>query len=300
MGGPRTPAPRPTSQSRASQHWGRRRRECRSPLYAISEGRTSVPVTVEGVPRGPSTRACGPLSPGTERVEPIRSVARIVEDESRSHDVWVVTRDHDLGSPERYEIATATWVPIHGAQVLYVDLGSLRGMAGALRHIRRVRPDLVYVNSLWSPFFALLPIVACRTVAPRPPVLLAPRGSCGPEALEIKVRKKALVGVPLRQWLRSSRLIWHTTSAEETSDVAQWLGRPPRRIVTRADPGTPPASEASPPVDGSLRLWVSSHRPCQGCKSIPADSGWANGRGGCSLLRTGRGREVHGVLWSNS
>ena len=137
--------------------------------------------------------------PGHRAGGPIRSVARIVESEARAHEVSVVARDHDLGDPKRFEVATEGWVSALGARVHYADLRSWAGRRRALNHVRQVKPDLVYLNSLWAPTFTLAPLAWLRVTRRRSVVLLAPRGACGPEALALKSRKKSVVRAVLRR-----------------------------------------------------------------------------------------------------
>ena len=62
-----------------------------------------------------------------------------------------------------------------------------------LRHFRRHsrRVDLVYLNSVFSPLFTMLPLLSQRLrLIPCRPILLAPRGELAPGALAIKPLKK--------------------------------------------------------------------------------------------------------------
>ena len=183
--------------------------------------------------------------PGHRAGGPIRSVARIVESEARAHEVSVVVRDHDLGDPKRFEVATEGWVSALGARVHYADLRSWAGRRRALNHVRQVKPDLVYLNSLWAPTFTLAPLAWLRVTRRRSVVLLAPRGACGPEALALKSRKKGLVRAVLRRWLRWDQLVWHSTSDQETADIEAWMGELPPRVVTRSSSGPKPSAEPS-------------------------------------------------------
>lgn len=183
--------------------------------------------------------------PGHRAGGPIRSVARIVESEVGTHDVSVIARDHDLGDPKRFEVATEGWVSTLGARVHYADLRSWAGRRRALNHVHEVKPDLVYLNSLWAPAFTLAPLAWLRVTRRRSVVLLAPRGACGPEALALKSRKKSVVRALLRRWLRWGQLVWHSTSDQETADIAAWMGTVPARVVTRSSSGPNPRAEHS-------------------------------------------------------
>ncbi len=220
--------------------------------------------------------------PGHRAGGPIREdVARIVESEARAHEVSVVTRDHDLGDPKRFEVATDGWVSTLGARVHYADFRSWAGRRRALSHVRQVKPDLVYLNSLWAPTFTLVPLAWLRVMRRRSVVLLAPRGACGPEALALKSRKKSVVRAVSRRWLRWDQLVWHSTSDQETADIEASMGELPPRVVTRSSSGPTPSAEPSvtqDPDPGASRRFV-TNLPCQGRRTLPPDSQPPRNRG---------------------
>lgn len=183
--------------------------------------------------------------PGFRAGGPIRSLASIVANEVQHHDVWVVTRDHDLGSAKRYGGLSEGWNSVLGARTLYVDTRSPRGVIDALRRVRSLQVDLVYFNSLFSPVFSIAPLIA---YVPRgATTLLAPRGECAPQALALKAAKKRAASIALRRLLRRRGVAWHATSTEELCDINAWTGERTQHAVIRADPAPTPAPTPSDP-----------------------------------------------------
>lgn len=193
--------------------------------------------------------------PGHRAGGPIRSLARLVEVQARDHDVWVVTRDHDLGSSESFGGLDDGWNSMLGAHILYIDTHSAGGLWAARREMRRVRPDLVYMNSLFSPLFTLLPLLLPSIAGGRVPLLLAPRGQCGPAALAFKSRKKRIVSIGLRRLLNRRRVVWHGMSEAEVQDISYWWGAALEQVVVSSDIGVSANEQpSSPPSQSALRI----------------------------------------------
>lgn len=175
---------------------------------------------------------------------PARTLSRLVPLESSRHDLEVITRDHDLGDPEKFPASERLGVDEVGAPVNYLDPRTLRGFAGLIRSCLHPRFDVVYLNSLWSPVFSILPALVVLGARRRAILLIAPRGECDVAALAGKRVKKRAAGAVLRRVLRSRRVVWHASGPAESADIGRWLGSP-IPVVTIADPGQPPDRSAS-------------------------------------------------------
>ena len=174
-------------------------------------------------PRDPPYRVlltCGVFEPGFRGGGPVRSVAHLLDTASPTVLVDLLTGDRDLGSSRPYPGLSGRWVDRGRARVFYLNIRRARQWFGLWRRLRRTSFDLLYVNSLWSPVFTVVPVVAVRLGLIRAKtVLVAPRGSFSPGALSLKRRKKQLF---LRVWgplLRSMDVVWHATAAEEAADI---------------------------------------------------------------------------------
>jgi glycosyltransferase involved in cell wall biosynthesis len=195
------------------------------------------------------------FEPGFRGGGPIRSVARIVDTVSAETELWLVTRDRDLGSREPYPGLSGQWIRRGRSSVYYLDTRSPGQWLGALRDLRALPLDVLYVNSLWNPCFTMIPVIAARLGLLRAKrVLLAPRGELSPGALAVKRHKKRLFLTWWGPLLRSMNVVWHATSEHEASDIRAVFPR--ARLEVNANqvalPHEPLAAVAA--HDGPVRL----------------------------------------------
>ena len=168
----------------------------------------------------PSYRAGGPT----------KSLGRIVAQEAASHDLSVITRSHDLGERKPHAGVTPDrWVLAGGARVNYAS--ARPGVVLRLIWEERRDIDVLYVNSIFSAWFALLPLLMVGLGLVRPRVLLvAPRGELSPDAMRIRPWRKRLVLGALRLLVLRRRLVvWHASSVQRGSLHPGRARRPTRR-----------------------------------------------------------------------
>jgi Glycosyltransferase len=145
---------------------------------------------------------------------------------------WIITRNHDLGNGRPYEFLNSdelrlhaeSWRSFGNAKVWYAP-SAWSAIALVPRLLGRIRPDLVYLNSLFSPFTRGLLLWRRLGVGVSVPILLAPRGELAPAALSAKNRRKRL-------WIAFARAIglfrnvrWQASSAKEAAEIRVFLGR---------------------------------------------------------------------------
>jgi glycosyltransferase involved in cell wall biosynthesis len=193
--------------------------------------------------------------PGFRGGGPLRSITNMVGRLRGRVAFDVLTRDRDPGDLEPYpEVEPGRWYHIDGARVRYLAPPVLG--AGAMREaIRSSAPDLLYLNSVFSRPFTLLPLLLrAAGRLPRMPVLVAPRGELSPGAL-------ALRGVRKRVFLAAARSVglfrgvrWHAASEAEAEEIRRQFGKrvpvhvAPDLVEDREPPGPPP-----PKRPGELR-----------------------------------------------
>jgi glycosyltransferase involved in cell wall biosynthesis len=162
----------------------------------------------------------GAFEPGFRAGGPVRSVARIVDTAPPPVELMLVTRDRDLGCRDPYPSLSGRWVTRARCRIFYLGLGRPRQWLRLLRSIRRRRYDLLYVNSLWSPVFTVLPVLAARLRILRVHrVLLAPRGQLSTGALSLKSTKKRLFLSLWGRLLKNLDVLWHASSEREAADI---------------------------------------------------------------------------------
>ena len=192
---------------------------------------------------------CDFYLPGFRAGGPPISISRIVESE-RDAEVRVITRDREAPHENPYPSALPReWTRCGNALVAYLRPGAT-DWPWVVRQLRQWKPDLLYFNSLHSPWFSLLPQFLHRIRAlPASNVLLAPRGEASAGAQALKKAKKASAR-PLIKLLASHPLTWHASSDREESDVRAWWGNSwpsHHRVLVIANPGPEAAPMPSRP-----------------------------------------------------
>ncbi len=160
--------------------------------------------------------------PGFKGGGPIKTIANMVGRLCGDFQFMIVTRDHDLGEPNRYsDIEHGQWNQVGQAQVFY-----LPPSGNSLQVIRslvdEVRPDLLYLNSFFDPWFTLKPVLASQWGELKSiPILLAPRGEFSAEAMKLKDWKKVPYSI-LARWLGLlDRVNWHASTELEGQDIVR-------------------------------------------------------------------------------
>lgn len=203
--------------------------------------------------------------PGYRAGGPVRSLSNLIKAMPAEFEWHVITRDRDLGNTEPYAaVPMGQWVTVGPARVYYASPGQLAPLA-LRRLIREVCPDLLYLNSYFSPRFSLWPVVASwLRLLPDTALLLAPRGEFSPGALALKPVRKTAVLAFSRILGVHDRVAWHASTAEESADILRALRRPDTTIHIAKNLGTmiseqfpgPPGTQAGAPTQGSATLRI--------------------------------------------
>ena len=207
---------------------------------------------------------CDYYLPGYKAGGAVRSVVNMVEQLSDAIDSSIITRDRDIGNDIAYEnVCVDQWNAMGPARVFYLSNG-WRSLL-RLRYLISDTPcDVIYLNSLFSPRFAILPLLMRRLgFVPRRPFILAPRGELSPGALAIKSHKKRL-------YLRTARMIgllseglWQASTPLEEEDIRRWF--PNAQVqVARDIPGKAPVllNARDTKLPGELKVIFLSRISC--------------------------------------
>jgi len=167
---------------------------------------------------------CDYYLPGYKAGGAVRTVVNMVEEVSDTIDFSIITRDRDFGNDTAYEnVCVDQWNAMGSMRVFYLSKG-WRSLF-RLRYVISHAPcDVIYINSLFSPRFAILPLLMRRLgFVPRHPFILAPRGELSLGALAIKSPYK-------RFYLRTARMIgllrgglWQASTPFEEEDIRRWF-----------------------------------------------------------------------------
>lgn len=195
--------------------------------------------------------------PGYRAGGPIRSTANLVSALHDDFDIRVVTSDRDFGTDYPYaDIAANEWLPFHdSSHVVYLSPPALTlQRIGAL--IAEIDPDCVYLNSMFSPYFTIVPLWHAWRGRVRGRVVIAPRGMLHAGAIQFHALRKQVFLRALRTAGVWSRVWFHATDEQESKDIRDRLGVSAERVHTISNMPEPPVAAvvpiAKPP--GSIRL----------------------------------------------
>ncbi len=158
--------------------------------------------------------------PGFKAGGPIRSVSNIVDSLKNEFEIYILTSAFDLGETQPYpDIETDQWFDRDGVIIKYMSKGNMKSSA-IKGNILEINPDLLYLNSLFSKLYTLVPMTLVRKI----PIIIAPRGMLGGGALEIKKFKKNTF-LWLTKLLRFyKRVTWHASTEEEKKEIQAAFG----------------------------------------------------------------------------
>jgi glycosyltransferase involved in cell wall biosynthesis len=215
------------------------------------------------------------FAPGYRAGGPIRSVVNLVDTLHTEFEIYVLTSDTDLGASAPYaDIPSDTWVDYEGkAQVCYLS-AKTRNWRGVSRLLTEVQPDLIHLNSMFSPVFTLLPLWWWRQQGGEARMILSPRGMLHAGALQYKSLKKQLFLRLLRWSGLASHIRFHATDEQERQDIQHHLGVSPDQIVQVENIPLVPEPDF-PRIDytpGSLRLLFLSRISPTEESAVPAEN----------------------------
>jgi glycosyltransferase involved in cell wall biosynthesis len=175
--------------------------------------------------------------PGFKGGGPIRTIYNLSNILSEELNFFIVTRDRDRGSDAPYHsVEVNGWQKVGTADVYYADPSQF-GWRAFKEACQIHKPDIVYLNSFFSPKASVIPLIRLllsRRLTPK--ILLAPRGEFSYGALAIKKWRK-------RAYIFAARLLgvyrdvsWHASTAFEAEDIKKVFPRSRDKIHVAPDP----------------------------------------------------------------
>ena len=162
--------------------------------------------------------------PGYKAGGPIQSCKNTVNALSAANDFWIFTSDRDLGDTQPYQhIQTDKWIRLsNGAHVWYASPAFLKS-ANVRKIIQDVKPDIVYLNSMFSSFFSLLPLWILQNLKFPGRIVLAPRGMLNNSAISRKRWKKKIFLSLFALTRISKKIVFHATCKQEEDDIKKYF-----------------------------------------------------------------------------
>lgn len=204
--------------------------------------------------------------PGYRFGGPVRAVANLAALLREDYDLFIVTRDRDVGDQRAYsDVQPDVWQKQDGYFIRYLSPQQIT--TWAIGRLLRERPDaMVYTNSLFSPFTRHL--LALSFLTDRA-VIVAPRGELHAGALRLKTYKKRPYIALIRR-LFTDRIDWHATSSDEENLIKHWFPGMVRRIRVAPDLSVGLSPRPCPVKQpGRLRLiWLARIAPNKGLRFL--------------------------------
>jgi glycosyltransferase involved in cell wall biosynthesis len=169
--------------------------------------------------------------PGYKAGGPIQSVANIIQHLKEEFEFAVITSNKDLHEKEAYDtVQSDTWTTAPDGTRTYYLSSHNQNLKKLKELIIGERADYIYINSLFSVPFTILPLYIRKRFLPNRKVVLAPRGMLGKGALNIKPGKKKVFLLASRFYGLFNNIIWHASTHLEAEEVKNTFGNRARVI----------------------------------------------------------------------
>jgi len=178
--------------------------------------------------------------PGFKAGGPARSIANLIHHLGDQFNFKIVSRDRDLGDERPYsDIKTDAWQSLGKCEVYYCSPQALAFLA-VREIIASTKHDVLYLNSCFSPAFALKPLLLRRLgFIPKKRLILAPRGELSKGALALKTLKKRAYLLFARAIQLYRGVTWQASSAYEKHDILRIVMPHPKFVIVAPDlPGS--------------------------------------------------------------
>ena len=171
------------------------------------------------------------FTPGYKGGGPIRSVQNLITALKSEIEFSTITsnlddKDIDDPNPQPYHsVPSDVWTNLAGGtRIIYVSKPNLN-YTNLRRLIDREQFDFVYLNSIFSPRFAVIPLLILLSKRNRSfEIIIAPRGSLQAGALNQKRLKKSIFLYVAKQLKFSKSVVWQATDEQEREDIKRLFG----------------------------------------------------------------------------
>jgi glycosyltransferase involved in cell wall biosynthesis len=200
---------------------------------------------------------CDWYLPGTKAGGPLRSVYALIELLKSEYDIYLITRNTDLGSEIAYDqIPSNEWFKNNGVNYYYFSKSQL-SLKNIQNLLNKINCDVIYLNSFWSYFFSIGIIHLKNKGLIQANIVLAPRGMLGKGALEIKKLKKKAYLVLAQLKNNYKEIHFHATNAQEKENIHHFFKNAKVSIISNLN-NTPFLKTDKTKQQGTLKLFFLS------------------------------------------
>jgi glycosyltransferase involved in cell wall biosynthesis len=162
--------------------------------------------------------------PGFKAGGPIQSCWNFVKAMYEEFEILVLTSDRDLGEKQPYPgIQNNQWIQRPpGVQVYYANPHTLNAKK-ITELLEQTGPDFIYLNSMYSYYFSVIPLLFSWRKKISSQIVLAPRGMLQEGAMQFKTMKKKLFIRALNFMRVPGKIRFHATDEQEKKDVLHYF-----------------------------------------------------------------------------
>ena len=173
------------------------------------------------------------FEPGFKAGGPIRSCVHFVHQMKDRYAIYVFTTDRDLNDTTPYtNVEADKWVEYNkGIKVFYCSPEKL-SWGHIQQQVKSINPDFIYLNSMYSRYFTIYPLLMRRLGLINSKIVLAPRGMLKESAIQFKSGKKKVFLAAFRRMGLHRSIHFHATDKTEVNDVQRYFGA--KALVTMA------------------------------------------------------------------
>jgi len=193
--------------------------------------------------------------PGYKAGGPIQSVRNFVSAMKSAYSISILTTDTDLGESKPYpNIPANQWIDKQpGLRIYYATRKLLRGKL-ILDLINQEKPDFIYLNSMYSVRFSILPLTLLWRKKISAQIVLSPRGMLRESAIKSKSTRKKLFISLLNRMGIPKKIRFHATDEQEQNDIRHYFPRAGQvSMISNFSAELPSGISTIKKVAGSLR-----------------------------------------------
>ncbi len=163
------------------------------------------------------------FTPAYKAGGPIQSLQNLIDKMGDHFNFDIITSDKDIdGIPLKIDCRNK-WFISENARIIYISK-----KIGLLKEIKECHSSrkysYIYINSMYSFWYSILPILYYAISGSRSKIVLAPRGMLQNGALKTKYIKKRIFLSLFRLSGLHKRLIFHATDPQEQNDIKKIFG----------------------------------------------------------------------------
>lgn len=164
--------------------------------------------------------------PGYKAGGPIRSCLHFVQQMKEKYSIYVITTDRDLHASSPYEnVVLHQWTSFDEDVQIYYAAPDQLSWKNILQQVKKTAPDFIYLNSMYSRYFTIYPLLMHRLGYFHAKLVLAPRGMLKQSALQFHRAKKRIF-LNVLKWMGIPRRVhFHATDQTELHDICRQFGK---------------------------------------------------------------------------